>query len=102
MKFTVFCFTLTAALLFAASGVTAGETIEGKVVEVGNGKITVMEKEGKNQYTHEVAADAMITCDGKECRLDDITKECWATITTEKRGEKTVAVKIMAKKSKDN
>jgi hypothetical protein len=101
MKSTFTAFGLAAVLLVAAPAFAAPETVEGKVVEVGNGKITVMEKEGKNQYTHEVAADATITCDGKDCRLDDITKECWATITTEKRGEKTVAIKIIAKKSKD-
>src|SRR5262245_6904847 len=100
MKFTFNCFALTALLLLAGSAASA-ETIEGKIVEVGNGKITIMEKEGKNQYTHEVVADATITLDGKDSRLDDIKKECWATITTEKRGEKTVAIKIIAKKSKD-
>src|SRR5437764_1348334 len=101
MKFTLTTFALTAILLFAVSALASAETVEGKVVEVGNGKITVMEQEGKNQFTHEVAADAVIMCDGKDCRLDDITKDCWPTVTTEKRGEKTVAIKIMAKKSKD-
>jgi hypothetical protein len=100
MKFTLFSFTLTALLLFATSAISA-ETVEGKIAQVGNGKVTLMEKEGKNQYTYDVAADATISLDGKDCRLDDIKAESWATITTEKRGDKTVAVKIIAKKSKD-
>jgi hypothetical protein len=102
MKFAAASFAFTVALLMLVPRASAVDSVEGKVVEVGTGKITLLEKEGKNQFTHEVAADAAISCDGKDCRLDDITKDCWATITTEKRGEKTVVIKIVAKKSKEN
>ncbi len=45
--------------------------------------------------------DATITCDGKTCKLDDLTKDCWISVTREKKGDAMVVTKIEAKKTKD-
>ncbi|MDB5310524.1 MAG: hypothetical protein JWO38_4726 [Gemmataceae bacterium] len=74
-------------------------THEGKVVKVADGKLTMTDKDGKKQHTHAVAADAKITCDGKECKLEDLKKGSPVTVTAEKKGDKVVVIKIDAKKS---
>lgn len=77
------------------------DTHEGIVVKAGEGKLTMTDKEGKKEHTHLVPKDTKITCDGKECKLDDLKKGFPVKVTTEKRaattGEKDVAVKIEAK-----
>jgi hypothetical protein len=95
---------LLAALLILAWGtpnVSAEETHEGKVVSVADGKLTMTDKDGKNEHSHMVPKDATITCDGKDCKLDDLTKGCWVTVTQEKKGTEMVVTKIVAKKSKE-
>jgi len=74
-------------------------THEGLVVKAGDGKLTMTDKDGKNQHTHDVAADAKITCDGKECALDKLEKGCTVKVTVEKKGDKEQATRIEAKKS---
>src|SRR2546423_10926050 len=62
------------ALAVLVNGATiAGEkdTHEGKVVSVKGDKLTMEGKTGK-EHSHEVAATAKITCDGKECKLVDL------------------------------
>jgi hypothetical protein len=71
---------------------------DGLVVKAGDGKLTMTDKEGKNQHTHMVAADAIITCDGKVCRLDDLKTGFEVTVTTEKRAGRDFATKIAARK----
>ncbi len=46
-------------------------THEGKVVKAGNGTLTMTDLKG-NEMTHKVAPTAKITCDGKECKLEDL------------------------------
>jgi flagellar hook assembly protein FlgD len=97
--------TLTAALavfVVAAAAVAADKvdkpadnTHSGVVVSVSDGKLTMADKDGKNEHAHSVAKDAKITCDGKECKLDDLKKGETVTVTT-KDGDPTVAVKIDA------
>src|SRR5262245_796335 len=71
---------------------------EGKVVRAGDGKLTMTDKDGKNEHTHAVAADAKITIDGQVAKLDELKRDFEVKVTTEKRGERTVATKIEAKK----
>ena len=65
------------ALVVLVNGATiAGDkgeknTHEGKVVSVKGDKLTMEGKTGK-EHSHEVAATAKITCDGKECKLVDL------------------------------
>jgi len=73
-------------------------THTGVVVKAGDNKLTMTDKDGKNEHTHDVDKDAKITCDGKECKLDDLKKGFTVTVTTEKKADKTVATKIEAKK----
>jgi hypothetical protein len=70
------------------------DTHEGKIVSAGNSKLTMTDKDGK-EMSHTVAADAIITCDGKDCKLDDLKAGFQVKVTT-KKGEKNVATKIEA------
>src|SRR5689334_3696123 len=79
--------------------VWAADMHQGKVVEVGPGKLTMTDTASKNQHTHEVAADAAISCEGKTCGLTDVKAGDMVTVTTEKKGDKVVVTKIEAKKA---
>src|SRR4051794_24675761 len=75
---------VAAALLLAPSPVLAeekGDTHEGLVVKAGDGKLTMTDKDGKNEHTHDVAKDTKITCDGKACKLDDLKKGTKVKVT---------------------
>jgi len=83
--------------LVAAPALAADEaTHDGLLVKAGDGKLTMTDKDGKKEHTHNVAKDARISCDGKECKLEDLKKGIKVTVTTEGKGEKTTATKIDA------
>jgi hypothetical protein len=65
------------------------KTHEGKVVKAGAGKLTMTDKDGGNQHTHDVAPDATITCDGKACKLEDLKEGTFIKVTM--KDEKTVS-----------
>jgi hypothetical protein len=69
---------------------------EGKLVKVDGNKLTMTDKEGKNEHTHTIAADAKITCDGKECKLQDLKPGVSLAVTT-KKDDKTTAILVEAK-----
>jgi hypothetical protein len=73
-----------------------GDTHSGVVVSAGEGKLTMTDKDGSNEHTHDVAANAKISCDGKECKLEAIVKGCTVKVTTKDKK----AIKIEAKKAK--
>jgi hypothetical protein len=79
----------------AANDKPADNTHTGLFVSVADGKLTMTDKDGKNQHSHTVAPDAKITCDGKDCKLEDLKKGFAITVTT-KEGDATVAVRIDA------
>lgn len=89
------------ALAAWAVGPVAGEdkagTHEGMVVKAGDGKLTMTNKEGKDERTQAVSPDAKISFDGKECKLDELKKGYRVTVTTEKKGEDTVVTSIEAR-----
>jgi len=62
---------------------------EGKIVKAGAGKLTMTDKDGKNEHTHDIAPEAKITCDGKECKLEDLKAGFMVKVTM--KDEKTVA-----------
>jgi hypothetical protein len=66
---------------------------EGKVVSVAAGKL-VMSVDGK-EHTHTVAADAKVTCDGKNCKLNDLKPGQRVRVWTAKDDAKA-ALKIAA------
>ena len=77
----------------------AADMHQGKVVEVGAGKLTMTDMADKNQHTHEVATNAAITCGDKTCGLTDVKVGDMVTVTTDTKDGKTVATKIEAKKA---
>jgi hypothetical protein len=83
---------LALALLVSQPGFAEdknAKTHEGKIVKVEGNKLTMTDKDGKNEHTHNVPATAKITCDGRECRLDDLKAGYFVKVTT-KEDERTV------------
>ena len=74
-------------------------THQGKVVEVGAGTLFMTDPAGANQHTHNVASNAVITCDGKPCGLNDMKAGDLVTVTTDTKEGKTLATKIEAGKA---
>jgi Cu/Ag efflux protein CusF len=74
-------------------------THEGKVVKVEAGKLTMSDADGKKEHTHAVPADAKITWEGKEAKLEDLKAGSKVKVTTEKKGDKVVVTKIEANKA---
>jgi co-chaperonin GroES (HSP10) len=92
-----------AMAMFSGSLVLAdeqkGETHEGTVVSVTDGKL-VMKTQAKvgeeaMEHTHKLADNAKVTCDGKACKLDDLKPGQKIRVTT-KKGDKETAIKIEA------
>jgi hypothetical protein len=94
-SFLILCF------LLAGPALRGKDIREGKVMKASGGKLVLVDNEGKNEHSFEVASDSVITLDGKTCKLDDLPQSSWAKVTTEQRGEKTYATKIEAQKSKN-
>ena len=90
------------AAVAAADAKAAADAVThtGVVVSVADGKLTMTGKDGK-EHTHAVTKDASITCDGKDCKLEDLKKGQTATVTVEKQGDDTVITKIEAKSASD-
>src|SRR5713101_7646348 len=82
-------------------GITAGagETHQGKVIAAGAGKLTMEDLRGNMQYTHEVAPNAEIMCEGKKCGLSDVKMGDMVQVTVDKQGDRTVVTKIEVKKA---
>src|SRR5216684_6041094 len=88
-----------ALAVWASAPAWAADMHQGKVVEVGAGKLTMTDMAGKNQHSHEVATDAAITCEGKTCGLAELKAGDTITVTLDKKGDETVVTKIEAKKA---
>ena len=58
-------------------------------MKAGDGRLTMTDKDGTNKHTHRVPATAMITFDGKECKLEDL-KEVYFVKVTMGQDETTV------------
>jgi hypothetical protein len=95
----VFVAVLALVVLAGAPVLAADEdTHEGLVVSAGAGKLVMTDKDGKNEHTHNVSPAARITCDGKECKLDDLKKGSKVKVTVKKQEGKDQVIKIEAKK----
>jgi len=82
---------LAVALILAPAAVQAAdETASGTVVKVADGKLTI-EGADKKEHTCEVAKDAKITCDGKECKLDDLKKGVKVKVTLKAKKAAAIA-----------
>jgi len=90
------CFLVVALVVGRTQGeVKKADTHEGKIVKIDGNKLTMADKEGKNQLTWTLAPDAKFTCDGKECKLLDLKPGFNVRVTT-KEGDKTIAVRVDA------
>lgn len=69
---------------------------EGTVVSAADGKLIMADKEGKNEHTHMIGADAKVTLDGKQAKLTDLKKGQKVKVTTSKQGDKTVVSTVTA------
>jgi hypothetical protein len=86
-----------ALVFFLQTAFAQEKTLEGKVVKAGDGKLTMTDKDGKNEQAYDVAKDAKITCDGKECKLQDLKVGAPVRVTTKPDAkDKIWAVKIEA------
>lgn len=94
-----FGFGLLVLVLCASAAAWAASSHQGKVVSAGDGKLTMTNMAGQNQHTHEVPAEATITCDGKTCGLSDLKAGDVVTVTLDQKGDKTVITTIEAKKA---
>ena len=98
------CFVLAAVAAMVAWGVPAladekEGTHEGKVVKAEKGTLTMTDKDGKKEHTHAIGADAKISCDGKDCKLEELKPGTMVKVTAEKKGDKVVVTKVEGKKS---
>ena len=89
---------LIALMLFVGTFVWAASSHEGKVVEAGKGKLTMTSMTGDNQHTHDVAADAKITCEGQPCKLDSLGPGDVITVTVDQKDGKPVVTEIQKTK----
>ena len=71
------------------------KTVEGTVVSAGKGKLTITDGD-KKEHSCNVAKDAKVTCNGKECKLDELKKGAKVKVTLEGKGKKAMATKIEA------
>lgn len=84
------------ALAMFLAGAAYAADYNGKVEKAGDGKITVKNDQAKLE-TFEVDPTAKIMLDGKTAKLEDLKAGASVTVSTEVKGNKTVAVTITAK-----
>ena len=65
--------TLAVAILVLPA-FAAEKTHEGSVVSVAEGKLVMVDKDGKNEHTHVIATTTKVTIDGKVAKLADLKK----------------------------
>jgi hypothetical protein len=88
-------FVVALALTIGALGCrNTAATHQGKVVEVGAGTLSMTDPAGANQRTYAVASNAVITCDGEPCGLNDLKAGDLVTVTTATKEGKTLATEI--------
>lgn len=67
---------------------------EGKVVSITGDKLVMANKEGK-EYSHALADDAQVTCDGTPCKAENLKAGSTIRVTM-KEGNRNVATRIEA------
>jgi hypothetical protein len=80
---------LALVLFLSQASLAADKVHEGTVVKAGDGKLTMTDKQG-NEHSHAIPATAIITCDGKDCKLEDL-KAGYSVKVTTAEDEKTVS-----------
>ena len=77
----------------------ATKAFEGQVVSLSEGKLIMRNKDGK-QYSHMLAPDATLTCDGTVCKAEDLKAGSKIRVTT-KEGARNVATCIESLEKND-
>jgi hypothetical protein len=91
-------FAAAAVVVFAQTTQAAEDnTHDGVVVSVAEGKLTMADKDGKNEHTHAIAATTKITLDGKAAQLTDLKKGDSVKVTAGADGKVTAIAATRAK-----
>ena len=78
---------------------SAADSHQGKVVEAGNGKLTMTDAAGGNQHSHEIPPEVTITCAGRPCRLAELKPGTTVTVITEAKDGTIQVTKIEAQEA---
>ncbi len=70
------------------------KTFDGSVVSMTGGKLVMRSKAG-TEYSHTLATDAKLTCDGKDCKAVDLKSGRKIRVTTQK-DDRNVVIGIEA------
>jgi len=97
LSLAVFALALVAYLATPSVTLAAEDSHHGFVVKAGGGELKMTDKDGKNEHTHRVPAEAQIMRNGKAAMLSDLEKGDHVTVTTKTDSGKTWVVKIEAK-----
>lgn len=71
---------------------SASKTFEGKIVSMTGDKLVMTSKAGTN-YSHTLAKDSKLTCDGRVCQAKDLKVGCKIRVTT-KQDDRNVVIGI--------
>jgi hypothetical protein len=98
LKGILFGLCAAVAVAVLAQGARAEDkTHDGFVVSVAEGKLTMADKDGKNEHTHAIAATTKITLDGKAAQLTDLKKGDSVKVTAGADGKVTAIAATRAK-----
>jgi hypothetical protein len=78
---------------------SAADSHQGKVVEAGNGKLTMTDAAGGNRHTHDIPAEVTITCAGRPCGLVELKPGTTVTVITEAKNGTIQVTKIEAQEA---
>jgi hypothetical protein len=92
--------TVAVAVFAQTSWAAEDKTHEGFVVSVAEGKLTMADKDGKNEHSHAIAATTKITLDGKAAKLADLKKGDSVKVTAGADGKVTAIDATRAKSPK--
>jgi hypothetical protein len=99
MSRRAFLFLAVATVALVGRTALAAATHEGLVVKTDAvaSTLTMTDKDGKNEHTHDVPATATITLDGKAAKLSDLQKGHEVTMTADDQ-KKVTKVEARSKK----
>jgi hypothetical protein len=89
------------AVLALSSGCarSAADSHQGKVVEAGNGKLTMTDAAGGNRHTHDIPPEVTITCAARPCGLAELKPGTTVTVTTEAKDSTIQVTKVEAQEA---
>ncbi len=93
-----FVVVLALAAVVCGTAAAAEKTHEGTVVSAAAGKLVMLDKDGKNEHSHTIAATTKVTLDGKEAKLEDLKKGDAVKVTTDDGGKVTAVAGTRAKR----